>query len=87
MDPAETERTYKIRKQQTRFYWVWTWELMEHATILTPPSTGLKAVFALCMNQILLKDQNMKKYQHLIDVRGEVLPTPRGTSTAVTTFK
>ena len=25
----------------------------------------------------------MKRYQHYIDVRGEVLPTPRGTTTAV----
>ena len=27
----------------------------------------------------------MKKYQHYIDVRGEVLPTPGGTTTAVAT--
>ena len=40
-DPAEIERTYNIRKQQTRFYWVCSWELMESGTILTPPSTGL----------------------------------------------
>ena len=29
----------------------------------------------------------MKKYQHYIDVRGEVLPTPRRTTTAVVTSK
>ena len=29
----------------------------------------------------------MKKYQHYIDVRGEVLPTPRGTMTALATSK
>ena len=31
----------------------------------------------------------MKRYQHYIDVRGEVLhvPTPRGTTTAVATSK
>ena len=29
----------------------------------------------------------MKKYQHYINVRGEVLPTPRGTTTAVATYK
>ena len=29
----------------------------------------------------------MKKYQHYIDVRGEVLPTPRGITTAVVTSK
>ena len=28
-------------------------------------------------------DQNIKKYQHYINVRGEVLPTTRGTKTAV----
>ena len=27
----------------------------------------------------------MKRYQHFIDVRGEVLPTPRGTTSAVET--
>ena len=29
----------------------------------------------------------MKKYQHYIDVRGEVLPTPRGTTAAVAPSK
>ena len=29
----------------------------------------------------------MNKYQHYIDVRGEVLPTPRGTTTAVATYE
>ena len=29
----------------------------------------------------------MKKYQYYIDIRGEVLPTPRGTTTAVETSK
>ena len=29
----------------------------------------------------------MKKYQHYIDVHGEVLLTPLGTKTAVTTAK
>ena len=43
-DPPEIERTYNIRKQQTRFYWVCLWELMESATILTPPSTGLRSI-------------------------------------------
>ena len=42
-DPSEIERTYNIRKQQTLFYWVCSWELMENATILTPPSTGLSS--------------------------------------------
>ena len=43
-DPLEIEKTYNIRKQQTRFYWVYSWELMESATILTPPSTGLSSI-------------------------------------------
>ena len=34
-----------------------------------------------------LKNQEMKKYQHNIDVWGEVLPTPRSTMTAVATSK
>ena len=35
-----------------------------------------------------IKDQNMeKKYQHYIDVHGEVLPTPCSTTTAATTSK
>ena len=43
-DPSEIERTYNIWKQQTRFYWVCSWELMESATILTPPSNGLSGI-------------------------------------------
>ena len=43
-DPSEIKRTYNIRKQQTRFYWVCSWELMESAIILTPPSTGLSGI-------------------------------------------
>ena len=35
-DPSEKERTYNIRKQQTRFNWVCSWELMENATFLVP---------------------------------------------------
>ena len=35
------ERSDNIRKQQTRFYWVCSWELIESATILMPTSTGL----------------------------------------------
>ena len=31
--------------------------------------------------------QNMKKYQRYIDVWGEVLQTPRGTTAAVVTSK
>ena len=34
---------------------------------------------------IFLKDQNMKKYQHYIDVQEEVLPTTRSITTDATT--
>ena len=40
------------------------------------PYQRLKRFSAFCQNAIFLKDQNMKKYQHYIDSRGEVLPTP-----------
>ena len=42
---------------------------------------------AFRQNTIFLKDQNMKKYQHYIDARGEVLPTPTEKTTAVATSK
>ena len=42
--PSEKERTYNIRKLQTRFYWVFSWELMERATILPPFSTGSSSI-------------------------------------------
>ena len=32
-----TGRNFNIRNQQTRFYWICSWELMESATILMPP--------------------------------------------------
>ena len=44
-----------------------------------------KRYFAFRQNPMFLKDQNMKKYQHYIDVGGEVLPTSRSTATAVAT--
>ena len=46
---------------------------MESATILTPPSTSLSDILLFCQNPILVKAQNMKNYQHSINVRGEVL--------------
>ena len=46
---------------------------MESATILTPPKHQLKRYSAFCQNPILVKDQDMKKYQHSINVRGVVL--------------
>ena len=41
-DPSD--RTYHNRKQPTRSYSVCSWELMESATILMPPSTGLSGI-------------------------------------------
>ena len=48
------------------------------------PSHRLKGYSAFRQNPVFPKDQNMKNCQHYIDVRGEVLPTPRGTRTAKT---
>ena len=50
-NPSEIERTYNIRKQQTRFYWLRSWELMEIATIPTPPSTGLTSILLSVSNR------------------------------------
>ena len=44
----------------------------ESERILTPQ---LKRYSAFRQNLIFPKDQNIKKYQHYIDARGEVLPT------------
>ena len=38
LDTSEIERTYNIRKQQSRFYWVCSWELTESPTNLIPPN-------------------------------------------------
>ena len=57
---------------------------MESATILTPPSTSLSG-FLLPQNpnipgisgsSLFAKGTEYEKYQHYINVRGEVLPTP-----------
>ena len=50
-DTSEIERTYNIRKQQTQFYWVCSSELMESATILTPPSTDLSSILLSARTQ------------------------------------
>ena len=55
-------------------------EPMESATIQRP-----KLYSAFRQNPIFLKNQKMKKYQHFIIVRGEVLPTPCDTTTDVAT--
>ena len=59
---------------------------MESATILTPLESAY-AVFCFPSEANIPQDQNMKKYQHYMDVQGEVFPTPRCTTTAVATSK
>ena len=54
---------------------------MERATFLMPPSTGLSGIVL----PVTEGPEYEKKYQHYIDVRGEVLPIPRGTTTVVAT--
>ena len=81
----QIERTYNIWKQQTRFNWVCSRVLMESATILTPPSTDLNGILLSVRTQYSWRTRIGKKYQHYIDVRGEVLPTPCGTTTDVAT--
>ena len=46
------------------------------------PQHQLNQYSAFRQNPIFPKDPNMKKYQHYIDVRGDVLSTLRGTTTA-----
>ena len=41
------KKNLQYKKQQTRFYWVCSWELTESATILTPPSTGLSGILLI----------------------------------------
>ena len=59
MDPSDVERTYNMRKQQTRFYWFCSGELMESATTHAPVHQ-LKRFSAFHQTPIFLKDQNMK---------------------------
>ena len=46
-------------------------------------STGLSSVLLSAKPHIFLKDQNMNKINNELDVRGEFLLTPHGTTTAV----
>ena len=84
-NPSEIDRTYNIRVPQ--IYRVRSWELMESAKILTPPSTGLSGILFFVRTKYSWRTIIWKKYQHYIDVRGEVLPTPHDTTTAVATSK
>ena len=47
---------------------------MESATILMSPSTGLSSTL-LSSEPYIPEGPEYEKYQHYIDVRGEVLPT------------
>ena len=50
------------------------------------PSTGLSGVL-LPLELDIPEGPEYEKNQNYIDVRGEVLPTPRGTTTVVVTSK
>ena len=69
-DPSEIERTTNIRKQQTRFYWVCSWELMESATNLTPPSTGLSGILLSIRTQYSWRTRIWKNINN-ISMHGE----------------
>ena len=66
MDPSEIERTYNIRKQQTRFYWVCSWELMESATMLTPPSTDLRGILLSIRTQYFWRTRIWKNINTIL---------------------
>ena len=49
---------------------------------------GPSGIQTFHQSTIFLTDQSIeKKYQHFINVQGEVLQTPHGTTTATTTSK
>ena len=52
---------------------------MESATILTPTSTGLNGILLIPSEPNIPEGPKYEKYEPYINVRGEVLPTPRGT--------
>ena len=52
---------------------------------LTPPAPA-QAVFHFPSKPYFPHKSEYEKYQHYIEVRGEVLPTPCGTTTAVVTY-
>ena len=45
---------------------------MESAAIFTPPSTSLSGILVSARTQYSRRTRIIKKYQHFIDVRGEV---------------
>ena len=44
-DPSAIEWSYKTGKQQARFDWVFSWDILENATPFMPHSTGFSGVF------------------------------------------
>ena len=65
----------QYKKQQTRFSWICSWELMESATILTPPSTVLSSILFSARTELRSQDsapplQNYyKASEHIIEYR------------------
>ena len=73
--PSQIQRTYKGRKERTRFDWVCSWEALEDARdIPDAPNTDLRDIllFVVCA-----------KWRHYIDVQGEVLRLLQFTTTGV----
>ena len=64
-DPSEIERTYNISKQQTRYYRVCSWELMESATILMAHSTGLSSILFSARTQYFWRTRMWKNINPL----------------------
>ena len=86
-DPSEIERTYNIRKQQTQFYCVCSWELMESATFLTPPSTGLSGILLFIRTHYSWRTRILKNI-NIISMGGEKFyQLHTETTTAVGTSK
>ena len=62
---------------------------MECATTSTPtaPTVLAQAVFYFPSEHNIPERPEYGKYKHYIDVQGDVLTTPHGTTTAATTSK
>ena len=86
-DPSEIERTYNIRKQQTRFYWVCSWELMESATILTPTSTSLSGILLSVRTQYPWRTRIWKNIDTVSIHREKFYQLHTETTTAENFFK
>ena len=60
---------------------------MESASTPTPTAFAQSLFYFPSEHNIPGRPEYGGKYQHHIDVHGEVLPTPRSTTTAATTSK